>query len=558
MQAATTASDLELAEQAAHNDQGAFGALYERHLAALYDYARRLMRDADEAGDVVQVAFIKAFESIRRTGTAPGTFRSWLFQIAHNEAFDRLRRNRFVDPEGEEALAGVPDPSVEASPETLAERRETADLVWRAVRGLRPEEQELLVLSLREGLDAGEIAQVTGKRREAVHVALSRVRDAFEDAYTALALLAQGARDCPELAALASGVDLSPRLRRLVRRHVEQCDICAENRRRCAQEMAAFAVLAPFRVPTDVKAAMWRQIGEHLNTPVSGAPHRHGRLKLLRAGTRGGARPWWTLLAVVAIPLASLALAVRVGVGRLPAADVVETPTSPPLEMVQAIATPVFSPAAEATPQADDEHLSDVVTSVALEVVKPEQSSTSEPTPGASATPEAPSMVLQPPTVTMAPSAGPSPVEPISEVGPTATVTPVPAIEDGPTTPEATQIPNATELTTATAGPAETPNASPDAPALFQTVAVTPTAPPPTRTAVPPAPAEQEPATLVVAHTLAVPTATSVPPTATPTGVPRTSTATGVPPTATRPQVIRARVVTTLTPTPTRTRIPGA
>ena len=82
MQAATTASDLVLAEQAAHNDQGAFGALYERHLAALYDYARRLMRDADEAADVVQVAFIKAFESMRRTGTAPGTFRAWLFPFA--------------------------------------------------------------------------------------------------------------------------------------------------------------------------------------------------------------------------------------------------------------------------------------------------------------------------------------------------------------------------------------------------------------------------------------------------------------------------------------------
>jgi hypothetical protein len=70
----------------------------------------------------------------------------------------------------------------------------------------------LLLLSVREGLDAGEIAQVPGKRRETVHVALSRVRDAFEDAYTTLALLAQGTRACPELAGLVSGIELSPRL----------------------------------------------------------------------------------------------------------------------------------------------------------------------------------------------------------------------------------------------------------------------------------------------------------------------------------------------------------
>jgi RNA polymerase sigma factor (sigma-70 family) len=528
MQAVTTASDLELAEQAARNDQDAFGALYERHLAALYDYARRLMRDADEAADVVQVAFIKAFESMRRTGTAPATFRPWLFQIAHNEAFDQLRRKRFVDPEGEEALARVPDWSGEASPDALAERRETAELVWRAVRGLRPEEQELLVLSVREGLDAGQIAQVIGKRRETVHVALSRVRDGFEDAFTTLALLAQGTRACPELAALGRGIELSPRLRRQVRRHVEKCDICAENRRRCAREMAVFAVLPAVQAPTDVKAAMWRQIAESLNTQLSWAPHRDGRLGRLRRGTRAGARPWWTLLAVVAITVASLAAAVRIGVGRLPVADVVETPTPLSLKMLEVIATPVVSATAESTRDSVDKHVSDVVVagapteqatplvaSVAVRVVRPEQTPTSKPTP----TPEAPSVLLQTPTPTPVPSARPSPVE-----------------------PEPTGIPGSANVATATAGPTATPEAA----ALNQTGAATPTAPPHTHMSASPT------------HT-AVSTATHVPQAAT-----ATPTATRVPPTATPTPTVRAKLVNTLTstptptPTPTPTRIPGA
>ncbi len=580
MDADTTASDAELVALASGDDQAAFGALYERHMPALYDYARRLMRDADEAADVVQVAFIKAFESIRRTAGAPRSLRPWLFQIAHNEAFDRLRRRRFVDPEGEEALAALPDPSDTDDPAALAERRETAVLVWRAVSGLRPEEQELLVLSVRQGLDAGEIGQVIGKKRETVHVALSRARDAFEDAFTTLSLVNRGSRECPQLAELTSGVELSPRLRRLVRRHVDGCDICARKRRQYAEELSVFAALAPVPAPPAVKAAMWQEIAQSLATPPSSPPPpgSHGgwrsgigRFRPSRpvlSVLRGGRKPWLTVVLATVVPLLTLGLAARAAHGpwapSAGAADlVVETtvPTPSGLGLAAATATPTAPVSVPSTATPPGGGSAGLAATLAPPPTAPApthaaSSPTSAPTDaseelGAADAEQTPTAELPTDAPTEEPADQLVTEAPMDELLAEPTVAPT----EMPTEPPDADTPIAADTEMPVAADADAPTAVPGPATATPADSATATAAPPTATPVPPtgtpAAATNTPAPL---------TSTSVPPTSAPvppTNTPVPPTDTPVPPTDTPVPPTHTPVPPTDTPLPpTHTPIP--
>lgn len=284
-------TDEELAREASEGRQEAFAVLYERCFSRIYDFARRILRDEDDAADATQQTFLKAYVALQRAEEPPRIFRSWIFSIAHHEALDRVRRRRRTLADGDELLATLPDASPESAPEREAERRDAARHVWRAVGGLRPEEQSLLLLNVREGLDAGEIASVLGKRRETVHVMLSRARDAFEDSFTALLLLARGRRDCVELDAIRAAGELSPRLRRRIRQHLSGCEVCQRNRRRFATAAEVLGALVPAPAPVLLRDTVWSQLSSGSMAPAgagdgakSALPGMHPRSRLWRAG----------------------------------------------------------------------------------------------------------------------------------------------------------------------------------------------------------------------------------------------------------------------------------
>ena len=97
-------ADRELIARAGHGNRDAFGALYERHFHGLYDFALRIVRDADLAADVVQSTFVKAWDAaLQQKGVE--SVKAWLYTIAHNLAIDELRlRKRFVEPRRDEEI----------------------------------------------------------------------------------------------------------------------------------------------------------------------------------------------------------------------------------------------------------------------------------------------------------------------------------------------------------------------------------------------------------------------------------------------------------------------
>ncbi|MEJ2863214.1 RNA polymerase sigma factor [Actinomycetospora flava] len=140
-------SDAALAA-AAPTSPTAFAAIYRRYGDALHDFCLGMLRDPDAAADCVQDVFCTAATRLGQL-REHDKLRPWLYAIARHEALALLRGRR-----REQVADELPDrPSPEHSPDTLAARRELADLVARAAGGLADRDRTLLELHYRHGLD---------------------------------------------------------------------------------------------------------------------------------------------------------------------------------------------------------------------------------------------------------------------------------------------------------------------------------------------------------------------------------------------------------------------
>jgi RNA polymerase sigma-70 factor (ECF subfamily) len=133
-------------------DRPAFDQLVLRHRLAVYRLAYRLLGNHEEADDVSQEAFLRAYRAL------PGfrgeaTFRTWINRIAINLALN-VRHSRMATVPIEE----MTDPQGSPSGPDAALKRE----VRRAVSGLPPRQRQVLVLKVYEGMKFSEIAQAAG------------------------------------------------------------------------------------------------------------------------------------------------------------------------------------------------------------------------------------------------------------------------------------------------------------------------------------------------------------------------------------------------------------
>jgi RNA polymerase sigma factor (sigma-70 family) len=202
---------------------------YDRYAMPLYSYCRSLLREPADAADAVQDTFLIATAKLDALRD-PGKLRSWLYAVARNECYRRLRSAEATAALDE--AAGLKAESADvASGVELAEVRQ---LVRDAIDGLNPSERDVIELSLVQGLDNGELADALGVSRNHAHALQSRVRSQLERSLGALVVARTGRNDCTALDALLAGWDgrMTPLMRKRVSRHIEQCEICGERKRR--------------------------------------------------------------------------------------------------------------------------------------------------------------------------------------------------------------------------------------------------------------------------------------------------------------------------------------
>ena len=151
-----------------------FEALMLPHLDAAHNLARWLLRNEQDAQDVVQEAYLRAFRSF--SGFRGTNGRAWLLTIVRNTSYTLLKKSHAVDltTSFDEQIHATKHES--ASPATILEQSEDADLITEAMDELPAEFREILVLRHQEGLSYKEIAEIAHIRPGTVMSRLARAR----------------------------------------------------------------------------------------------------------------------------------------------------------------------------------------------------------------------------------------------------------------------------------------------------------------------------------------------------------------------------------------------
>lgn len=291
------ATDQELEIKAASGDKDAFGELYERYCGRVYDFLLRMVRDPDEAADIMQETFMRAMRALSGERAGAAAFSTWLFTIARNSALTRLGRGKRTVPlvedeeegTGEQRVYQLVDPDSLADPQEATQAKEMANLVWQAAAALEPKQYSLLDLHVRQGLESAEISEVLGVSKGNARTMLSRVKDAFEDAFTSLVMFQHGRRKCEVLDRLLReerSESFSTPIRKLITRHTSECTICQEQRRRLVSAESVLRSLVPLPLPLLLKKRIAEAATEAWPSTAGGAAgaSRAG------SGLRGSAR----------------------------------------------------------------------------------------------------------------------------------------------------------------------------------------------------------------------------------------------------------------------------
>jgi len=162
-------SDAELVAVAA-TEPRAFAELYRRHVQRVYHFLLVHTPAPEDAADLTQHVFLRAWESLHYYQDRGIPFHAWLIRIARNAATDMYRRSRVLTWDHlEEAF-----PITIGDPEAQTMRAEELNQLRIAVGRLSREKQELLALRFAAKLGAPEIAAITDRSVHAVRKQLER------------------------------------------------------------------------------------------------------------------------------------------------------------------------------------------------------------------------------------------------------------------------------------------------------------------------------------------------------------------------------------------------
>jgi len=177
----TALSDEEIVNRVVDGQTALYEVLMRRHNERVYRAARSIVRDEDEAEDVMQQAYVNAYVNLRQFDRR-AKFSTWLTKIAINEALGRARkRGRYdaVDFTEEENQAVERQPS--NNPEHEAFAGELRTLLEASIDELPDGLREVFMLREVDGLNTAETADCLGVSEDVVKTRLSRSRAALRN-----------------------------------------------------------------------------------------------------------------------------------------------------------------------------------------------------------------------------------------------------------------------------------------------------------------------------------------------------------------------------------------
>jgi RNA polymerase sigma-70 factor (ECF subfamily) len=181
------AGDAELVRRALARDEAAVRTIIKANNRRLYRLARGILRNDNEAEDVVQETYVRAFTHLADF-RGESSLSTWLSRIAMNEALGRLRSKRpVVDlaslPQGmlEAQIIQFPLLSAADDPEKSMAQREIQHVVERAIDELPEAFRLVFITRVVEGMNLEETAEILGLKPETVKTRLHRARATLRD-----------------------------------------------------------------------------------------------------------------------------------------------------------------------------------------------------------------------------------------------------------------------------------------------------------------------------------------------------------------------------------------
>ncbi|QYO66346.1 RNA polymerase sigma factor [Leptolyngbya sp. 7M] len=143
----------------ANGDQSAVQDCLKAYGGLVWSLARRMLRNSDDAEDAVQEVFVDVWKNAGRFDESQSSETTFIAMIARRRLIDKIRfTQRRISADSIEDLLSEPARSDDADLQMLVEGREA----FRALKELRPEQQQVLQLSIVHGLSHQEISDATG------------------------------------------------------------------------------------------------------------------------------------------------------------------------------------------------------------------------------------------------------------------------------------------------------------------------------------------------------------------------------------------------------------
>lgn len=179
-----TADEEVLVSQAKAGDQAAFEAIVQRYERQIYAFTYRMMGNPDDAFDLTQECFVKAYRNLAKTNNELN-ISAWLHRIASNACLDVLRRRKRIRwlPWDTSKHEHMLEPRTGEEPERVTLSQETSSDVQRVLARMSERNRLALVLREYEGLSTREIGEIMGVSRSAVKSVLFRAREEFRRLY---------------------------------------------------------------------------------------------------------------------------------------------------------------------------------------------------------------------------------------------------------------------------------------------------------------------------------------------------------------------------------------
>lgn len=176
----STKKEKELLKRCRRGDQQAQLEVYDRYYHAMYNTALRIVKDPQEAEDVMQEAFLKAFAKLH-TFKGSSSFGAWLKRIVANQSIVAYRRNKAkqeVSLDRALAYETLEDQGVSIEEETNNPR---FNLAMKGLDSLRESYRIILTLNLIEGFDQQEICEILRITPANCRTTLSRARESLRN-----------------------------------------------------------------------------------------------------------------------------------------------------------------------------------------------------------------------------------------------------------------------------------------------------------------------------------------------------------------------------------------